>query len=336
MVRTNIINEVEVRKSDLKGKFADARKLKDKREHQIIPDFKPQKQPIRVYKQFKLRLDKNGRNLAPGMVFPLYVDTDTTEGTANGLQIGKWYKSGVGEVWVRTDGRLYTIGNGTTGDKDNRIPWLALRSGWHTTNTPWGNQRGTGITKDSQFGNKNNYQNTRDNEVWALVELSVDNDATEAAMEAGRQREKEDYEKAGKVYNRKEVNPVNAYLHEIGDNMYYLYKTNSNASDDQTWYIADMMRIVKVLDDDSVDNINDEFYSNLSKKTGRNIDSDPWHYRNDSNDIPYWKMPRQNGVRYSSQDLSDMGYEPMSESFKRKLVNAISEDVKRKLKKLIK
>jgi hypothetical protein len=48
----------------------------------------------------------------------------------------------------------------------------------------------------------------------------------------------------------------------------------------------------------------------LFKGSGRKIDSDPMHYvSKTSKDIPYWRMPRTNGVRYSKDDLRNMGYE---------------------------
>lgn len=94
----------------------------------------------------------------------------------------------------------------------------------------------------------------------------------------------------------------------MDDDTFYRYKTNTNASDDQTWYIADMIKITKVLTDDEVDELNDQFFSNLSMKTGRKINSDPQTYTKSSDDIPYWKMPRSNGKRYSQNDLNDMDY----------------------------
>lgn len=44
--------------------------------HKEISGFKPKLKPLVMYKQFKLRLDKYGNNLANGFVFPLYVNTE--------------------------------------------------------------------------------------------------------------------------------------------------------------------------------------------------------------------------------------------------------------------
>ena len=62
------------------------------------------------------------------------------------------------------------------------------------------------------------------------------------------------------------------------------------------------------MDDDTVDEINANFYNDLSAKTGRKINADPMTYTNNTGDIPYWKMPRLNGKRYTKQELSDNGY----------------------------
>ena len=106
--------------------------------------------------------------------------------------------------------------------------------------------------------------------------------------------------------------PADQCLQRLGDREYYKYKTNSNASDDQAWYIVDMIRIVDILDDDTVDSTNDEYYNNLlANNPGKKINSDPYNYTKElTNDIPYWKMPRTNGKRYSKADIEAMGYKP--------------------------
>lgn len=261
----------------------------DKIPHRELPDFKPDVQPLIMYKQFKLRLDKNGNNLSPGYVFPLYVNTDGEKegGLPSGLKIGKWYKSGKGECWLDTrNNRLYTVGNGYSTD-GNTLGKLAYRPGWHLTTTPWGNQRG--VNK----GAGNNYINTRDSEVWAKVEICVDIDATEKARAQSK-------------------TPAYQYLDHLDDREFYKYKTNSNATDDQAWYIVDTIRIVEVLDDDSVDRINGEYYQNLIKKNpGKKLNSDPYSYNKSmKDDIPYWPMPRSNGKRYTADDIKAMGYSP--------------------------
>jgi len=264
--------------------------------HSEVQNFTPKVKPIIVYKQFKMRLDKKtGKNLAPGYVFPLYVNTDGT-GTNQGLQVGKWYKSGAGECWLNTkNGKLYTRGNGY-GTDGQKIDLLAMRSGWHTTNTPFGNQRGANKVTGGKEGTGNNYQNTWDSEVWAKVEICVDVDATERTLERAKQ--------AGSTKQ------ADQYLERIGNDEFYKFKTNSNATDDQSWYIVDKMRIVEILDDDTVDSTNQEYYDKLSKETGRKINNNPREYTSDSGDIPYWKMPRVNGKRYSKEELLAMGYTP--------------------------
>jgi hypothetical protein len=261
--------------------------------HQELSDFKPKLKPMILYKQFKLRLDKDGNNLSKGMVFPLYVKTDNEGdmGLPQGLKLGKWYKSGEGECWLNTENnRLYTVGKGYDTD-GNKIDNLAYRPGWHMTTTPWGNQRGDGKVKGGAKGTGNNYQFTRSSEVWGKVEVCVDINATERARKMSD-------------------TPADQCLQKLGDDEYYEYRTNTNATKDQTWYIVDKIRIIDILDDDTVDKTNDEFYGNLSKESGRKIDSDPMHYvSKTSKDIPYWRMPRTNGVRYSKDDLRNMGYE---------------------------
>lgn len=269
--------------------------------HKELNDFTPKNKPIIAYKQFKMRLGKNGENLAPGYVFPLYVNTDGSGNkVAEGLKIGKWYKSGAGECWINSkNGKMYTTGKGY-GTDGQKIELLAMRSGWHNTNTPWGNQRGANKVVGGPKGTGNNYQNTWDSEVWAKVEICVDVDATEKAI------------------NRQQSvgsnSPADAYLETIGDSEFYSYKTNSNATKDQQWWIVDKMRIIDILDDDTVDKTNDDFYGKVSAESGRKINSNPNTYTNDSGDIPYWKMPRVNGKRYSKEDIKAMGYEQQPET----------------------
>lgn len=262
--------------------------------HKEMPDFKPNIQPLTMYKQFKLRLDKNGNNLAPGYVFPLYVNTE--EGgrsgkDSQGLQIGKWYRSGEGECWLDTkNNRLYTKGKGY-GTDGNTIEKLAYRPGWHLTTTPWGNQRGDNKVVGGPKGTGNNYLNTRNSEVWAKVEICVDIDATERARSMS-------------------TTPADQCLQNLGDREYYKYRTNSNATDDQSWYIVSMIRIVDVLDDDTVDATNDAYYADIiANNPDKKLNSDPYTYTKDMvNDVPYWKMPRTNGKRYSRSDIENMGY----------------------------
>lgn len=257
--------------------------------HSVLNNFTPQKITT-AYKQFKLKLDpKTGKNLAPGFVFPLYVNT-AESGTSGGLEVGKWYKSGEGESWYNTkNGKLYTKGKGYDVNDGNKIEWLSYRPGWHTTNTPWGNQRGDGKVTGGLKGTGNNYRNTRINEVWAEIELCLDVNLQDKANASGNKA-------------------VDKCLDHLDDGGYYSYQTNTNASKDQQWYIVDKIRIVRILDDDTVDEINANFYNDLSAKTGRKINADPMTYTNNTGDIPYWKIPRLNGKRYTKQELSDNGY----------------------------
>lgn len=258
--------------------------------HKEMPEFKPNIQPLIMYKQFKLKLDKDGKNLAPGYVFPLYVNT-AESGNNGGLKVGSWYKSGEGECWLDTEnGRLYTKGKGY-GVDGNKIDKLAYRPGWHLTTTPWGNQRGDGKVIGGKKGTGNNYRNTRENEVWAKVEICVDVDATERARE-------------------RSMDPKYQSLDKLNDREFYRYKTNTNASDAQSWYIVDTIRIIEVLDDDTVDSTNDTFYKEILKQNpNKRINSNPEDYTQSAEDeIPYWKMPRKSGKRYASNDIRNMGY----------------------------
>ena len=258
--------------------------------HKEMTEFKPNIQPLIMYKQFKLKLDKDGKNMAPGYVFPLYVNT-AESGNNGGLRVGAWYKSGEGECWLDTEnGRLYTKGKGY-GVDGNKIDKLAYRPGWHLTTTPWGNQRGDGKVIGGKKGTGNNYRNTKENEVWAKVEICVDIDATERARE-------------------RSLDPKYQSLDKLNDREFYKYKTNANASDAQSWYIVDTIRIIDILDDDTVDNTNDAFYQDFLKQNpDKSINSDPEDYTQSSeNEIPYWKMPRKSGKRYSGEDLRGMGY----------------------------
>ena len=286
--------------------------------HKELPNFKPKLKPLIMYKTFKLRLDKDGNNLAKGYVFPLYVNTeeDGFQGAkSKGLRLGVWYKSGEGPCWINTKtGRSYTKGSGY-GTDGQILSVLAYRPGWHLTNTPWGNQRGAKKVVGGLKGTGNNYQNSWDSEVWAKVEICVDVNATDMARQRAIELMRNKRQMNGKPYDGS-YDPKDACLDKLGEDYYYLYKTNSNATDDQTWYIVDKIRIVELLDDDQVDSINDEFYRNLASRTGKRINNDPTAYVSSNKDeIPYWKMPRLNGKRYSSDDLRNMGYEkqPLSQ-----------------------
>lgn len=254
--------------------------------HQELTDFTPVNKPMIAYRQFKLKLDKNGNNLTPGLVYPLYINT-TQSGTNGGLRIGKWYKAGEGECWENLrNGRMQTKGKGYVGD-GNQLGWLSYRPGWHSTSLPWGNQRGNGVSKI-----KNQFPNTRDNEVWAKIEICVDNDLTQLADSMSTQSKYK-------------------CLSKMEDNGFYVYKTNSNATDYQKWYISDKIRIVEILDDDTVDAINDEAYSdeNIKKTTnGKYTANRDVNTKTGKNQISYWKMPRLNGKRYTKDDLKNMGF----------------------------
>jgi ribosomal protein L23 len=260
--------------------------------YEELKNFEPKVKPIILFKQFKLRLDKDGNNLSQGIVFPLYVRTcnENSHGLPSGLKLGVWYKSGVGECWINVkNGRLYTKGKGYCTD-GNKLEYLAYRPGWHLTNTPWSNQRGAVRVANGNKGTGSNFIYTRSSEVWGVVEACIDIDATEKAKSLSTSKKDQ-------------------CLQSLGDSEFYIYKTNENATKEQIWYIVDKIRVVKILDDDSVDSINDSFYETLSKESGRCIESDPYHYsRMNSDGIPYWKMPRENGVRYTQQDLVRMGY----------------------------
>ena len=262
--------------------------------HKALPDYKPQAKTITAYKQFKLKLDKKtGENLAPGFVFPLYVNTEETLNgsvtNSKGLKLGMWYKAGEGECYLDTkNGRLYTKGKGY-GVDNKTIDKLAYRPGWHLTNTPWGGQRGANKVTGGKEGTGNNYRNTWDSEVWAKVEICIEKDMTDYVRTLSD-------------------DPKDQCLQKLNNGQGYQYRTNTNATKDQTWWIVDKIKIVEILDDDTVDSINNKFYSEVSKNSGKKINNDPLSYTSKSGDIPYWKMPRMNGKRYTKSDLQKMGY----------------------------
>lgn len=255
--------------------------------HQEIENFQPINKPIIAYRQFKMKLDRNGNNLTPGVVYPLYVNT-ASEGTNGGLKIGKWYKAGEGECWENLkNGLMQTKGKGYNMGDNNTIQWLSYRPGWHSTSLPWGNQRGA---KQGEITSQ--YTHMRDNEVWAKIEICIDNDLTELANSMGSQAKLK-------------------CLSKMEDNGYYIYKTNTNATDYQIWYICDKIRIVEILDDNTVDAINDEAYSDENVRKMSNgkltVNRNP-NIKTQKKQIPYWHMPRLNGRRYTKDDLKNMGY----------------------------
>jgi hypothetical protein len=87
----------------------------------------------------------------------------------------------------------------------------------------------------------NDFDYFHSQEVFAEVEYAGNYDYTEKSKERQRNSAEPD-------------NPYSAGFTDNSDfeNGYYKFKTNTNASDDQCWLIADAMKIIRVLTDDEV------------------------------------------------------------------------------------
>ena len=194
----------------------------------------PDRANFRAYKMFltKYNPDDPKTYKYKGLLFPLYINAK------NGYKIGQWYKSGHGAFKMLCDENGEPIlrkGNPVckTIEKD-----LAYRPGLHMGNDPLMRHRGR---RDLPHQGDNDFDYFHSQEVFAEVEYAGNYDYTEKSKERQRNSAEPD-------------NPYSAGFTDNSDfeNGYYKFKTNTNASDDQCWLIADAMKIIRVLTDEEV------------------------------------------------------------------------------------
>lgn len=226
-------------------------------------DFIPPKNTVKAYKLFRV---VPGR---PGMLFPLFVKADQA------LQIGKWYEAEVGEMSGK--------------QVKSSIGKLAYRPGWHAGDLPIATHIGgkseeqkkllaqvtakrkqeleTMMTSpDFQNADSQTQKNMMkqfkkeiakkipypasinkptvrpENHVWAEVEMPADVNWQDEA-------------------NKRGINPKGKFISKnahITDQLpkggFYRYKTNTNMTGN--WLIGGALRIIRVLSDKEVEQIN--------------------------------------------------------------------------------
>lgn len=203
---------------------------------------------ITGYKLFEM---KKGR---PGELFTFYVpaDPDSPLGHNESAKMGLWLPAKIG----KTNERGKTIGK--NGD-------LAPRPGWHATIFP----------AAAHIGAKNNARDPfpswrPDNQIWAEVLIAADVDWQE---EANRRASRT---KDGRIIAR-----TAQIADQIPEGGFYRYKTNPNMLGE--WLIAGAIKILRVLADGEVAEINKKFnVSDLPRK--RPLNFAEWGF--DKNGLP--------------------------------------------------
>lgn len=203
---------------------------------------------LTAYKQVKI----TNQTKKTGMVYPLYVDSKS------GWKIGQWYDAGIGNYKIEIDDET----NKPTGriKVNSKLGGLAFRPGLHFGSVPYAPHI---YTKKENFNDEKkpenldsrgklrkdyDYSKTRlqtKDVVWAECEISFDKDYNQEAYNNGN------YIKNGKTIN----NPRNSCLKKIPVDGAYQYRTNTNAPDWATWYIAGAFKINRLLGDDEVKSI---------------------------------------------------------------------------------
>lgn len=154
-----------------------------------------------------------------GVLFPLYVNSDQA------LELGKWYPAEIGAL--NPEGKV-----------KSKLGALACRPGWHSNHIPVATHIGGKLEKG-----RNAPAFRKDNEVWALVEIKEDVDWQVIANQNGT--------KNGKFSER------NAHITDkVPSGGYYYYKTSPNMKG--KWIISGEIKILKVLSDNEVQQINIE------------------------------------------------------------------------------
>ena len=157
-----------------------------------------------------------------GGLYPLFVNAKDK------MPIGKWIEAEVGPITK-------------TGKVKSKIGNLAFRPGLHSGDMPIATHIGGKSDKSLKAPD---YR--PDNQVWAEVLVPADVNWQEEAEKRAKRT------KAGKIIPR-----TAAITDQIPKGGYYKYKTNPNMTGQ--WLISGAMKIIKVLSDKEVKNINNKF-----------------------------------------------------------------------------
>lgn len=198
----------------------------------------PDSATFRAYKMFTTKYNPEDPKTYKykGMLFPLYINA------TSGYKIGVWYKAGKGAFRILVDENgepiLDASGNPTckTIEKD-----LAYRPGLHMGSLPLMRHRGR---QDYPHKGNKDFDAFHSQEVFAEVEYAGNYDYTEKSQQR-------------RMNSANPNDPYEAGFYDTKDfeNGYYKFKTNVHASDDEAWFIADAMKIIRVIPDDEVERI---------------------------------------------------------------------------------
>lgn len=199
----------------------------------------PDREKYHAYKMFVTKYDPNNKRTwsEKGKLYPLYINAK------NYYEIGPWYKCGYGASKVLVDEFTHE----PLYDKNGKLKvqtydkGLAFRPGGHAGGLPLMRHRGR---KDLPHNGDNDFDYFHSQEVFAEIEFSGHYDYTDLSKkkQAESTNPNDPYE-AGFT----DINDINT--NGMG---YYRFKTNTNASDDEAWFIASAFRIVRVISDNEM------------------------------------------------------------------------------------
>lgn len=198
----------------------------------------PDRATFRAYKMFNTKYNPaNPRTYQyKGLLFPLYINAK------QGYEIGRWYKAGKGSFRILVDenGEPILDASGNPTCKCTDVD-LAYRPGLHMGSLPIMRHRGR---SDYNHIKGVDYDYFHSQEVFAEVEYAGNYDYTEKSQQR-------------RMNSADPNDPYEAGFYDTADfeNGYYRFKTNLNASDEEAWFIADAMKIIRVIPDDEVEQI---------------------------------------------------------------------------------
>ena len=188
----------------------------------VVPSIEP-KNKIKAYKLFK-------QSKKTGELYPLYVKMKGNKP----LEIGKWIKAEIGE-------------QAPSGRVKSSLGELAFRPGFHGGDMPIATHIGRKVDPITLKPTRRGQPNVRaDNHVWAEVEFGDDVDWQSIAN--------------SRMQLTKDGKPNLATAHitdRLPDGGHYRYKTNPNMTGN--WIIGGEMKINRLLSDDEVKAINNQF-----------------------------------------------------------------------------
>jgi len=228
-----------------------------------------------AFKQFQTLYNPNPKRNSQknmshkGKLYPLYVGGKSKTGAKDGIELGKWYRCGQGELLgcfnEAGEPLLDENGNQKIKVKSNGLGGsLSYRPGWHIGSDPLTRHIGV-IPERDEDGNvvydengypkhaskdfvdahkeryigheaNSNYDFSAAQNVWAVVEFSG---------------HKVESDVPGNGFKNFRTNDDGSDSEEF-KNHYYPFKTNTNANKEEEWIIADAIKVICVLNDEEV------------------------------------------------------------------------------------